>query len=77
MHINWNALGSTAAFSFLVTVGVVAAFSLGVLALARREAATAGGAPGGAKATAALAGAGLCFAACAAAVGYGISMLAG
>ncbi|MFE9422862.1 hypothetical protein ACFYNO_07865 [Kitasatospora sp. NPDC006697] len=77
MHINWNALGSTAAVSFLVTVGVVACFALGILALARREAATAAGGPAGGRGPLALAGAGLCFAACAAVVGYGISLIAG
>ncbi|WP_329567590.1 hypothetical protein [Kitasatospora sp. NBC_01266] len=73
MHINWSALADTAGVSFVVTVAVVAAFALGVLALGRREAAVESGSGRG---TAALAGAGVCFAACAAAVGYGLTLIA-
>jgi hypothetical protein len=76
MKINWTALGQTAGISFLVTLAVVAAFALGTLALAKRETAAAG-ADGSARGTLALAGAGVCFAACAAAVGYGLSLIAG
>ncbi|GAB2706736.1 hypothetical protein [Kitasatospora kifunensis] len=79
MNINWSALADTAGVSFLVTVAVVSAFALGILALSRREAAleaTAAGAPGAGRGTLALAGAGVSFAACAAAVGYGLTLIA-
>ncbi|MFC1417296.1 hypothetical protein [Streptacidiphilus cavernicola] len=74
MNIHWSALGSTFAVSTLVTVGVVAVFCLGIAALSRRETAPAGAAAtrGGALAVAALS-----FAACAAAVGYGLYLIAG
>ncbi|MFJ8626754.1 hypothetical protein ACIRD3_28500 [Kitasatospora sp. NPDC093550] len=81
MHIKWNALAQTAGFSFGITVAVVAVFALGILALSRREAALstareAGTAPasGG---RLALVGAYACFAVCAAAVGYGLMLIAG
>ncbi|MCX4746774.1 hypothetical protein OG455_14800 [Kitasatospora sp. NBC_01287] len=74
MHVNWSALADTAGVSFVVTVAVVTAFALGVLALGRRETAVEAGNGGGG---AALAGAGVCFAACAAAVGYGLTLIAG
>ncbi|MFF8772775.1 hypothetical protein [Kitasatospora sp. NPDC015120] len=82
MHIKWNALAQTAGVSFGITVGVVAVFALGILALSRREAAltarreAAGpGAPvAGGKL--ALAGAYACFAVCGAAVLYGLSLIA-
>ena len=73
MKINWEALGSTFGVSLLITVGVVAVFCLGISALSRRETAVAGGAA--ARGTA-LALATLCFAACLAAVGYGLSLIA-
>ncbi|MDH6112778.1 hypothetical protein P3T36_002496 [Kitasatospora sp. MAP12-15] len=79
MNINWSALADTAGVSFGITVAVVTAFALGILALSRRDAAVeaAGtGRPGGA-ANLALAGAGVCFAACAAAVVYGLTLIAG
>ncbi|WP_327068923.1 hypothetical protein OG500_24270 [Kitasatospora sp. NBC_01250] len=79
MHINWSALADTAGVSFLVTVAVVSAFALGILALSRREAAVEAAkasAPGGGSGTVALAAAGVCFAACAAAVGYGLTLIA-
>ncbi|PYC70993.1 hypothetical protein C7C46_27160 [Streptomyces tateyamensis] len=74
MTIKWAALADTAGISFLVTVAVVAAFALGVLALARRERAVESGTGRG---TLALTGAGACFAACAAVTAYGISLIAG
>ncbi|MER7751261.1 hypothetical protein [Kitasatospora sp. NPDC097643] len=82
MHIKWNALAQTAGVSFGITVGVVAVFALGILALSRREAAlsaregeAAQAAAGGGKL--ALAGAYACFAVCGAAVLYGLSLIAG
>ncbi|MFK0190649.1 hypothetical protein [Kitasatospora sp. NPDC090308] len=73
MTIKWAALAETAGVSLLVTVAVVAVFALGNLALSRREAILAAGTGRG---TAALAAAGVCFAACAAVVLYGISLIA-
>jgi hypothetical protein len=74
MQIKWAALADTAGVSFAITVAVVAAFALGILALSKRDAAVEAGTGRG---TVALTGAGVCFAACAAAVGYGISLIAG
>lgn len=78
MHIKWSALIGTAGVSFTVTVAVVAAFALGVRALSHREAALAAAGQGGpGRANLALAGAVACFAGCAAAVLYGLSLIAG
>ncbi len=78
MNIKWNALAQTAGISFGITVAVVAVFALGILALSRREAAreeTAGAGASG-RANVALAGASVCFAACAAVVVYGLTLIA-
>ncbi|MET9614021.1 hypothetical protein [Kitasatospora indigofera] len=83
MNIKWNALAQTAGISFGITVAVVTVFALGILALSRREAVlesagSAGAGSGGTgRANAALAGATVCFAACAAVVVYGLSLIAG
>ena len=73
MKIDWSALGSTFAAGTLITLGVVAVFCLGVSALSRRETAPAGAtvARGSALAVATLS-----FAACAAAVVYGLYLIA-
>ncbi len=80
MNIKWSALADTAGISFGVTVAVVTVFALGILALSRRdaaaEAARAGGTAAG-RGTLALAGATVCFTACAAVVLYGLSLIAG
>ncbi|OKI19510.1 hypothetical protein [Streptomyces sp. CB03911] len=80
MNIKWNALAQTAGISFGITVAVVTVFALGILALSRREAvleaAGGSGAAGTGRANAALAGATVCFAACAAVVVYGLSLIA-
>ncbi|MFE2111549.1 hypothetical protein ACFXAF_37595 [Kitasatospora sp. NPDC059463] len=82
MHIKWNALAQTAGVSFGITVGVVAVFALGILALSRREAALSArreaAGPGAAVAGGklALAGAYACFAVCGAAVLYGLTLIA-
>jgi hypothetical protein len=79
MSIKWNALAQTAGVSFVVTVSVVAVFALGILALSRRDAAVEArqaGTAGAARANLALAGASVCFAACAAVVLYGLSLIA-
>ncbi|MFE0514220.1 hypothetical protein [Streptomyces sp. NPDC058964] len=71
MKIDWAALGSVFGVSLVVTVGLVALFTLGVKGLAHRERATAQGG----SATLAVTGAYVCFAACAAAVAYGIYLI--
>ncbi|WP_031076828.1 hypothetical protein [Streptomyces sp. NRRL WC-3742] len=85
MHIKWTALAQTACASFGITVAVVAVFALGILALSRREAVlstregrgtdSGTGTAGGGK-PALLAGAYACFALCAAAVVYGLVLIA-
>ncbi|MEY9967769.1 hypothetical protein ABIA33_005848 [Streptacidiphilus sp. MAP12-16] len=78
MKINWAALGSTFGVSLLITLGVVAAFSFGISSLSRRETALAGGtAAGRGGAAVSTAVAVVCFGACAAAVGYGLYLIAG
>jgi len=80
MSIKWNALAQTAGFSFVITVATVAVFALGILALSRREAAleaNKAGTDGAGKGNLALAGASVCFAACASVVLYGLSLIAG
>ncbi|MDX3850116.1 hypothetical protein [Streptomyces sp. AK02-01A] len=78
MHLNWSSLGEVVAVSIGATLGIVIVFALGVRALAsagRTKVRARGGA--GAKGLAALsrAFAGLCFLACAAAVGYGLYLI--
>jgi hypothetical protein len=71
MDVKWGSLGEVAVVSFGTTVGVVLVFALGVRALAARDAArTAGG-----RGTAGSAAAGACFAACAAAVLFGLYLM--
>ena len=71
MQIDWEALGSVFGVSLVVTVGLVALFTLGIMGLSRQERAQAEGG----SATLAVTGAYACFAACAAAVAYGISLI--
>ncbi|MBK3569531.1 hypothetical protein [Streptomyces sp. MBT62] len=71
MDIDWAALGSVFGVSLVATVALVAVFTLGITALSRRERATAQGD----SATLALTGAYACFAACTAAVAYGIYII--
>lgn len=80
MNIKWSALADTAAVSFGITVAVVTVFALGILALSRRDAAVEAAGTSkttGGRSTLALAGAGVCFAACAAVVVYGLTLIAG
>ncbi|GAA2265215.1 MULTISPECIES: hypothetical protein [Kitasatospora] len=78
VSIKWAALAQTAGVSFAVTIAVVAVFSVGVLALCRREAALETAGTGGATAgKGSLALASVCFTACAGAVLYGLSLIAG
>ncbi|MFD3587197.1 hypothetical protein [Streptomyces sp. NPDC058683] len=71
MNIDWAAIGSVFGVSLVVTVGMVALFTLGIKGLSARERATAQGN----SATLAVTAAYLCFAACAAAVAYGIHLI--
>ncbi|MCZ0989892.1 MULTISPECIES: hypothetical protein [Streptomyces] len=71
MKIDWAALGSVFGVSLAFTVGLVALFTLGVNGLSRREKAAAQGG----SAALAVTGAYVCFAACAAAVAYGIYLI--
>ncbi|SMQ15386.1 hypothetical protein SAMN06272771_1715 [Streptomyces sp. Ag82_O1-12] len=71
MKIDWAALGSVFGVSLVVTVALVGLFTLGVTGLSRRERAVAQGGTAGLAVTGAYA----CFAACAAAVGYGIYLI--
>ncbi|WP_406728202.1 hypothetical protein WJ438_31295 [Streptomyces sp. GD-15H] len=71
MKIDWAALGSVFGVSLVVTVALVALFTLGIVGLSRRERATAQGE----SAALAVVGAYACFAACTAAVAYGISLI--
>ncbi|MEU0672373.1 hypothetical protein ABZ330_05705 [Streptomyces sp. NPDC006172] len=71
MKIDWAALGSVFGVSLVVTVALVSLFTLGIMGLSRRERAVAQGD----SAALALTGAYACFAACTAAVAYGISLI--
>ncbi|BBA96570.1 hypothetical protein RVR_1920 [Actinacidiphila reveromycinica] len=70
MSIDWHALGTVLAVTLLATVGLVGVFTLGIVGLSRRE-------TGGGAALLTRTGAYVCFAACAAAVAYGIHLIAG
>ncbi|MFJ5266469.1 hypothetical protein ACIQAC_39045 [Streptomyces sp. NPDC088387] len=72
MKIDWAALGSVFGVSLVVTVALVGLFTLGVMGLSRRERAVA---QAGGGAALAVTGAYACFAACAAAVAYGIYLI--
>ena len=71
MHIDWAALGSVFGVSLVVTVALVGLFTFGIVGLSKRETATAAGNSAALATTAAYA----CFAACAAAVAYGIYLI--
>ncbi|GGJ38106.1 hypothetical protein [Streptomyces brasiliensis] len=71
MKIDWAAIGSVFGVSLVATVALVAVFTLGVAGLSRRERAAAQGN----SAALAVTGAYVCFAACAAAVAYGIYLI--
>lgn len=71
MKIDWAALGSVFGVSLVVTVALVGLFTLGVAGLSRRERAVTRGE----SAALAVTGAYAAFAACAAAVGYGIYLI--
>jgi hypothetical protein len=71
MKIDWAALGSVFGVSLVVTVALVGLFTLGITGLSRRERAVAQGGSAALAVTSAY----VCFAACAAAVGYGIYLI--
>jgi hypothetical protein len=71
--IDWAALATVIGVGIGVTFGLVALFTLGIAGLSRQEAAAARGA----SAPLARTGAYTCFAVAAAAVAYGIWLIAG
>jgi UPF0716 family protein affecting phage T7 exclusion len=71
MKIDWSAIGSVFGVSLVFTVGLVVLFTLGIRGLTRRERAVAQGD----SAALAVTGAYVCFAACTAAVAYGIFLI--
>ncbi|MDX3231672.1 hypothetical protein [Streptomyces sp. ME19-01-6] len=83
MSIDWAALGQVFGISLLVTVGFVGVFTLGIVGTSRKpqqaeagpDTTSASSASAGAAFGPARAGAYACFALCAAAVAYGISLI--
>ncbi|MER5951101.1 hypothetical protein ABT127_34200 [Streptomyces sp. NPDC001904] len=71
MKIDWAALGSVFGVSLVVTVALVGLFTLGIVGLSKKESA----AQRGDSAALVTSGAYACFAACAAAVAYGIFLI--
>ncbi|TPQ20517.1 hypothetical protein [Streptomyces sporangiiformans] len=71
MHIDWAALGSVFGVSLIATIALVGLFTLGIVGLSRHEQASAQGGSAALSVTGAYA----CFAACAAAVAYGIYLI--
>ncbi|MET4667204.1 MULTISPECIES: hypothetical protein [Streptomyces] len=74
MKIDWAALASVFGVSLVVTVALVGLFTVGIVALSKLSA-TAGGSTSGGSAALARTGAYACFAACVAAVAYGIYLI--
>lgn len=74
MKIDWAALASVFGVSLVVTVALVGLFTVGIVALSKLSAPAGGNAPGGSAALART-GAYACFAACVAAVAYGIYLI--
>ncbi|MBH5334235.1 hypothetical protein IHE55_05220 [Streptomyces pactum] len=79
MDIDWAALGQVFGVSLVVTVAIVGVFTLGIVGTSRKPAPD--GADGGTAVAAGghsalvRAGAYLCYAVCAAGVGYGIHLI--
>lgn len=71
MHIDWGSLGVVFVIALVSVVVVTSLFSFGVVGLSQRDAAREAGGSGGGQ----LAGSVLCFAACAAIIGYGIYLI--
>ncbi|QNE20539.1 hypothetical protein F1D05_24790 [Kribbella qitaiheensis] len=72
MHIDWSALAQVALTSLLFGVGLVVLFAVGITAWSRRAIAVEAK-KGSAPADTAVAG--LCFAACLAAIAYGLYLI--
>jgi uncharacterized iron-regulated membrane protein len=72
MHIDWSALGQVAIASLVFGVGLVVLFAIGITAWSRRAVAVEAK-KGGAPVDTAVAG--LCFAACVAAILYGLYLI--
>lgn len=70
MKIDWAALASVFGVSLVVTVALVGLFTLGIVALSKLSATSGGG-----SAVLARTSAYACFAACTAAVAYGIYLI--
>ncbi|HCA85875.1 MAG TPA: hypothetical protein DEQ61_10480 [Streptomyces sp.] len=83
MNIDWAALGQVFGVSLVVTVGIVGVFTLGILGTSSKAGPQPGGTAAGAGSAGtsvaptslARTGAYVCFAACAAAVAYGIHLI--
>ncbi|GGX94567.1 hypothetical protein [Streptomyces hiroshimensis] len=75
MHIDWAALGQVFGVSLVVTVGLVGIFTLGIVGTSPRTGGSADSGTGAGTGTLARSGAYVCFALCAAAVGYGIYLI--
>ncbi|WP_432009499.1 hypothetical protein [Streptomyces bacillaris] len=77
MKIDWAALASVFGVSLVVTVALVGVFTLGIVALSKLSAPADGTTPAASGGTAVLArtGAYAAFAACVAAVAYGIYLI--
>ncbi len=73
MSVDWSALATVLVVGLVVTCGLVGLFTLGIAGLSRRAVAV----EAGSDAPLARAGAWLCFAVAAGAVGYGIALIAG
>jgi hypothetical protein len=71
VHIDWGSLGIVFVIALGSVVVLTSLFSFGVVGLSQRESAKEAGASG----TGPLAGAVLCFAVCAAIIGYGIYLI--
>jgi hypothetical protein len=71
VHVDWGSLGIVFVIALGSVVVLTSLFSFGVVGLSQRESAKEAGASG----TGPLAGAVVCFAVCAAIIGYGIYLI--
>ncbi|WP_410594539.1 hypothetical protein [Amycolatopsis sp. lyj-23] len=71
MHIDWGSLGLVFVVALAAVVVLTSLFSFGVVGLSQRDSAREAGGSGSGP----LAGAVICFALCAAIVGYGIYLI--
>jgi hypothetical protein len=71
MHVNWSALGEVLLVALAVGIGTVGLFSLGIVALDRRDAAVADRRPAAVSTVTSV----LCFIGCAVIVAYGIYLV--